>query len=46
MVAALWGVFMWKEFRGANATARGYLAAMFAFYLLALFMIARAYNAA
>jgi glucose uptake protein len=46
MVAALWGVFVWKEFRGANATAKTYLAAMFALYVLALFTIARAYNAA
>jgi glucose uptake protein len=46
MVAALWGVFVWKEFRGANAKARTYLVAMFGFYLLALFVIARAYSAA
>ena len=46
MVAAVWGVFVWKEFRGANAAARGYMAATFVFYLLALFTIARAYNAA
>ena len=45
MVAALWGVFVWKEFRGANARAQGYLVAMFVFYMLALFMIARAYTA-
>jgi glucose uptake protein len=44
MVAALWGVFVWKEFRGANATAKTYLVAMFGFYLLALFVIAKAYN--
>lgn len=44
MVAALWGVFVWKEFRGANTTAKTYLAAMFALYVLALFVIARAYN--
>ncbi|MGH9595578.1 MAG: GRP family sugar transporter, partial [Edaphobacter sp.] len=43
MVACLWGVFVWKEFRGANARAKGYLAAMFAAYLLALVLIARAY---
>jgi glucose uptake protein len=43
MVACLWGVFAWKEFRGANARAKGYLAAMFAAYLLALVLIARAY---
>jgi glucose uptake protein len=46
MVAALWGVFVWNEFRGANAVAKRYLAAMFVFYLLALFVIARAYTSA
>ena len=45
MVACLWGVFVWKEFRGANTRAKGYLAAMFAAYLLALVLIARAYAA-
>ncbi len=45
MVACLWGVFAWKEFRGANARAKGYLAAMFAAYMLALVLIARAYVA-
>ncbi len=45
MVACLWGVFVWKEFRGANARAKGYLAAMFAAYVLALVLIARAYAA-
>jgi glucose uptake protein len=44
MVAALWGVFVWGEFRGANATAKGYLAAMFVCYVLAIFVIARAYG--
>ena len=44
MVACLWGVFVWKEFRGANAGAKGYLGAMFAAYLLALVLIARAYT--
>jgi len=43
MVACLWGVFVWKEFRGANARAKGYLAAMFGAYVLALVLIARAY---
>jgi glucose uptake protein len=43
MVACLWGVFAWKEFRGANKRAKGYLAAMFAAYVLALALIARAY---
>jgi len=45
MVACLWGVFVWKEFRGANARAKGYLGAMFAAYVLALVLIARAYAA-
>jgi glucose uptake protein len=45
MVACLWGIFVWKEFRGANTRAKGYLAAMFVAYLLALVLIARAYAA-
>jgi glucose uptake protein len=45
MVAALWGVLVWKEFRGANRKAWLYLTLMFASYLLALIVIARAYNA-
>jgi len=45
MIATLWGVFAWKEFRGANGKAKGYLGAMFAAYLLALVLIARAYAA-
>lgn len=45
MVACLWGVFVWKEFRGANARAKGYLSAMFAAYVFALILIARAYAA-
>jgi glucose uptake protein len=42
MVAALWGVFVWKEFRGANRQARVYLGFMFAFFLLAILLISRA----
>jgi len=45
MVACLWGVFAWKEFRGANTRAKSYLTAMFAAYLIALVLIARAYAA-
>jgi glucose uptake protein len=45
MIAALWGVFVWHEFRGSNARARVYLVAMFAAYLVALILIARAYQA-
>ncbi|HLW98345.1 MAG TPA: GRP family sugar transporter [Candidatus Acidoferrales bacterium] len=44
MVAALWGVFVWHEFRGASNRARIYLLGMFVCYLLALVLIARAYQ--
>jgi glucose uptake protein len=44
MVACLWGVFVWKEFRGASAKAKGYLAAMFAAYILAIILIASAHS--
>ncbi len=43
MVACLWGVFAWKEFRGADHKAKGYLAAMVMCYVMALVLIARAY---
>lgn len=43
MIATAWGVFAWGEFRGANARAKGYLVGMFAAYILALVLIARAY---
>ena len=43
MVACLWGVFVWKEFAGANRKAKGFLAAMFASYLLAIILIASAH---
>ena len=46
MIAALWGVFVWHEFRGAGARARMYLVGMFVCYLLALVLIALAYQAA
>ena len=45
MVAAIWGVFVWKEFRGASTRARLYLTGMFVSYLLALFVISRAVTA-
>jgi glucose uptake protein len=44
MVAALWGVVVWREFRDASARARIYLAGMFLFYVLALVLIALAYR--
>jgi glucose uptake protein len=45
MIAALWGVFVWREFRGSNRRAKLYLVGMFVSYLLALILIARAYQA-
>jgi glucose uptake protein len=42
MIAALWGVFVWHEFRGSNVRARVYLVAMFAAYVVAVVLIARA----
>jgi glucose uptake protein len=45
MVAALWGIFAWKEFAGANTRAKAYLTLMFVFYILAILLIARANTA-
>ncbi len=46
MIAALWGVFVWREFRGSSLRAKYYLAGMFMSYVLALVLIARAYQSA
>ena len=43
MVAALWGVFVWKEFAGASNKAKMYLALMFVFYASAIAVIANAF---
>lgn len=42
MVAALWGVLAWKEFAGAGPGAKRYLTLMFAFYSLAIVLVASA----
>lgn len=42
MVAALWGLLAWKEFKGADSRAKTYLALMFVFYGLAIVLVARA----
>lgn len=42
MVAALWGIFIWKEFDGSGAEAHKYLGFMFLFYVLAIVLIANA----
>lgn len=45
MVAALWGVFVWKEFAGSGRKAKFYLSLMFLFYALALVLVSLAYTA-
>lgn len=42
MVSAVWGVFVWKEFRGASAGVKALLALMFLFFLLGLASVALA----
>ncbi len=42
MVAALWGIFVWKEFKGSGSTAKIYLVLMFVFYSLAILLVAKA----
>lgn len=42
MVAAVWGVFVWKEFRGAGLSTKRLLALMFAFFIAGLTCVALA----
>jgi len=42
VVAAIWGVFGWKEFKGARRGTNTMLAAMFVFYLISLVLITAA----
>lgn len=42
MVAALWGIFAWKEFAGAPRKAKTYLFMMFVFYCVAIALVAKA----
>lgn len=44
MVAALWGVFIWKEFRGANRPVNVLLLLMFLFFISGLVLIIMAGN--
>lgn len=39
VVAILWGVFVWKEFRGAPKGTNGLLSIMFVFFIIALVLI-------
>ncbi len=41
MVAALWGIFVWKEFAGSGSRAKILLTFMFVFYVLAILLVAR-----
>jgi glucose uptake protein len=45
MVAALWGILAWKEFKGANRKARMFLALMFLCYFFAILLVAKANTA-
>jgi len=40
MVSAIWGVFVWKEFRGAGPQAKRLLALMFLFFIAGLVLVA------
>jgi glucose uptake protein len=42
MVSAIWGVFVWKEFRGAGPIAKRLLATMFVFFIVGLACVALA----
>jgi glucose uptake protein len=42
MVAALWGVLAWREFKGSGTQAKVYLCFMFVFYGLAILLVAHA----
>lgn len=42
LIAALWGVFIWKEFEGASAKTNKLIAAMFGFFVVGLILIIQA----
>jgi glucose uptake protein len=42
MVGTIWGVFVWKEFKGADTTTKRLLALMFAFFIVGLVCVALA----
>jgi glucose uptake protein len=44
MIAALWGLLVWSEFRTADRRARFFLAGMFACYVIALILVSEAYQ--
>ena len=42
MIAAIWGVFVWKEFKGASYVTRAMIAAMFVLFLAGLVLLVTA----
>lgn len=44
MIAALWGVFVWHEFKGADKKTQALISAMFAFFIIGLALIVVAGN--
>ena len=42
MVGTIWGVFVWKEFKGADSTTKRLLALMFALFIIGLVCVALA----
>lgn len=42
MISAIWGVFVWKEFRGAGSDVNRLLALMFFFFIVGLALVALA----
>jgi glucose uptake protein len=42
MVSAIWGIFVWKEFRGAGPEAKRFLFLMFVFFIMGLACVALA----
>jgi len=40
LVAAVWGVFVWREFRGASTRAKLLLFAMFSLYIAGVTLVA------
>ena len=39
MIAALWGVFIWREFKNAAKATYVFLTIMFVFYIIGLYLI-------
>ena len=44
MIAAIWGVFIWKEFKGSSKSVNNLLGAMFVLFIVGLALIVKAGN--